>query len=184
MTQWQKYLRSRLVKDFSDSEDGSAAAEFAMVSIFFFSLVFGIIEIGTLIFANAVLENGLQETARMVRTGQVQLSETGEDDLKEKLCDSVKVLMSCDDDRLILDVRAFPSFDGASAPEPIVDGELEDDFQITPGNAGDVVLIRAFYLWDMQLPFLGPVLANLPDNQRLLTASSAFRNEPFGAILE
>ena len=183
MSQWQRYLRRRLVKDFAKEDDGAAAVEFALVSIIFFSVVFAIIEIGMLVFANAVLENGLQEAARMVRTGQVQLSEDGEADLKAKLCNSVKVLMSCEDDRLILDVRSFANFEGATAPPPIEDGELADDFQITPGNAGDVVLIRAFYLWDMQLPFLGPILADLPDNQRLLMATSAFRNEPFGAIL-
>ena len=184
MTQWQKYVRSRLVRNFAKQEDGTAAVEFSLIAILFFSVIFAIIEVGMLIFASAILENGLQDAARMVRTGQVQLSESGEDDLRNRLCQSVDVLMSCDESRLILDVRSFDDFDGATAPPPVVDGELADDFQITPGNAGDVVLIRAFYLWDTMLPFFGPILANLPDNQRLLSATTAFRNEPFGAILE
>jgi hypothetical protein len=44
------------------------------------------------------------------------------------------------------------------------------------------VLVRVFYQYKTWLPFVGSVLANLPNGNRLLSASAAFRNEPFKGV--
>ena len=46
-----------------------------------------------------------------------------------------------------------------------------------PGGPGDIVVVRLFYQW----PIYVSLLSNMTGNNRLLVATSAFRNEPFGA---
>jgi hypothetical protein len=58
----------------------------------------------------------------------------------------------------------------------------------TPGVGGDIVIVRAFYEWDLlaKLPIM-PVgnnhidtrLSNMPNGDRVLIATAVFRNEPF-----
>ncbi len=49
----------------------------------------------------------------------------------------------------------------------------------SPGNAGDIVVVRVFYQWPLFVTGLGYNIANLAGSKRLLTATAAFRNEPF-----
>jgi hypothetical protein len=46
------------------------------------------------------------------------------------------------------------------------------------GGAGDIVLIRAFYVCNIMSPF-ATGLANYTSTSRLLQSSVAFRNEPY-----
>jgi hypothetical protein len=48
-----------------------------------------------------------------------------------------------------------------------------------PGNAGDVVVVRLFYQWPTFVTALGFNLSNLSGNKILLSATAAFKNEPF-----
>ncbi len=63
-----------LLNRFRKSDDGAAAAEFAIVATPFFALMFGIIEVSLIYFGNVSLENGMMEAARQVRTGQLQIA--------------------------------------------------------------------------------------------------------------
>ena len=54
----------------ADAIKGSAAIEFAMVAPVFFMLLMGTIEAGVMFFAQSALQNALNDTARLVRTGQ------------------------------------------------------------------------------------------------------------------
>jgi hypothetical protein len=49
----------------------------------------------------------------------------------------------------------------------------------SPGNPGDIVVVRVFYQWPLFVTGLGYNIANLTGSKRLLTATAAFRNEPF-----
>ena len=53
------------------------------------------------------------------------------------------------------------------------------DFGWDPGDAGDIVLVRVFYRWSLLTPNFGGALSNMKDNQRLISAATVFRNEPF-----
>ena len=55
-----------------NSQRGSAALEFAVVAPVFFALMLGILEIGTMTFAQFALQNAVTQTGRLVRTGQAQ----------------------------------------------------------------------------------------------------------------
>ena len=73
----------------------------------------------------------------------------------------------------------FRSTDNPSAIDG--DGNLDDsDFEFSPGNANEIVVVRVFYEWELLTPVLSAPLANMSNGRRLLQATVAFRNEPFG----
>jgi hypothetical protein len=49
----------------------------------------------------------------------------------------------------------------------------------SPGGPGDIVVVRLFYQWPLIVTGLGYNIANLSGSKRLLTATAAFRNEPY-----
>jgi hypothetical protein len=48
-----------------------------------------------------------------------------------------------------------------------------------PGSGGDIVVVRLFYQWPLFVTGLGLDITNLSGSKRLLSATAAFRNEPF-----
>jgi Flp pilus assembly protein TadG len=168
---------------------GVAAIEFAMIAPLFFLMMFATVEVGLSYFANMTLENGVLETARLIRTGQAQQNAMSADEFREALCDEIDYMLSCDADTLSIDVRSFSDFSGAGYTDPFDgDGDLNGDLNgfetgqssATPG-AQDIVLVRAFYKWELFTPMFAYYYSNMPndDQIRLVTSSFAFRNEPY-----
>lgn len=166
---------SRFAKD----RDGAAAIEFAMVATPFFMLLFGIIEIAMIFFASAVIEDGVAEAARDIRTGRLQSAGQSEQDFRAAICQRIELIADCS--RLRVDVRTFENFSSSSFGAPTgPDGELDDSgFQFDPGEAGDVVVVRVFYDWQLLGPGFVNGLSNMPGNRRLIASATAFRNEPY-----
>ena len=105
---------------------------------------------------------------------------------RDTLCERIKMLLSCDSDKLFIDVRSFSSFGGSSFPQALdEDGELNpnlDSYQIGSSSTSSdnaIILVRAFYKWPLFTPVFAEYFRNMPDNVRLISASVAFRNEPF-----
>lgn len=166
-------------KSFARSTKGVTAVEFALVAMPFFLLLFGILETVLVFFANAVLENGLEVVARKIRTGEVQTQNMSEAQFKQLLCNEVSALLACDS-HLALDVRPSSNFASIQFTDPLDGGgNLRTDFTFDPGNAGQVILARAFYRWDVMTPLIGATMSNMANGERLLVSSIAFRNEPF-----
>jgi hypothetical protein len=49
----------------------------------------------------------------------------------------------------------------------------------SPGAPGDIVVVRLFYQWPIFVTKFGFNIANLTGSKRLLTATAAFKNEPY-----
>ena len=161
---------------------GVAAVEFAMIAMPFFFLIFGLLEICVIFIMSSVLEHGLNEAARGIRTGQLQATEDFDKAAFEKvLCAEVFDLFACEG-KVQLDVKTYDDFASTSNPSAIdEDGNLDtEDFGFDPGGSNDIVVVRAFYEWDLMTPLLSAPLANLSGNRRLLQSTVVFRNEPFG----
>ncbi len=62
-----------------------------------------------------------------------------------------------------------------------IDGNKKfiNNMQYNPGGKGAIVVVRLFYQWPLFVTGLGYNIANLAGGQRLLTATAAFKNEPF-----
>lgn len=171
----------RRLRRFRRNRDGSAAVEFALVAPLFFALLFAIIETGLVFFASQTLETATQDVARLVLTGQAQKTGLTQNQFKEEVCKRLTALFDCKSG-ISIDVESFPSFSTISLPDAI-DGarNFVPPAQYNPGNACDVVVVRLFYPWQLYVTGLGYDLSNLAGGKRLLSATAAFRNEPFGS---
>ena len=175
--------RWKAFRRFGRARDGMAALEFAIVVLPFFLLTIGLAEISMIGFAQTSLDFAVSETARQIRTGRAQMGGLSEGEIQESLCDEVNnfVVLSCDGN-LFLDVNRFDSFVDADngVQNPIQDGEFQDPgFQYNPGAPSDIVVVRAYYRWEIMTPMFEPVFSNVSDGQRILVSTMMFRNEPY-----
>ena len=181
----------RIGKRFRGEEDGATAIEFAMVIGPFLGLLFAIMEIALIYFAEFSIDNGVHKAARLIRLGQVQKAGMSQATFKSAVCADIPSFMACDSD-VIIDVRSFNSFGEAAAnlPNPLKpDGTLSGNFaKFIPGGPAKVVVVTLFYDWRMftKMPGLGDFtgkiglgLGNMPDGSRLISASTAFRTETY-----
>lgn len=167
-----------LLRRLHDDRSGATALEFAIIATPFFALMLALIEVSLVFFANFTLENAVDQAGRMIRTGQVQQQGFSEAQFRQAICDNATVVFDCMAG-LKLDVVKFDDFSGVNLPDPLdADGELRTDFGFDPGVGGSVVVVRAFYEWDLIANLPGG-LGNTPSGGRLLMATAAFRNEPF-----
>jgi len=174
-------FRIRLVRRFMGDGRGAAAIEFAIVAIPFFALVFAIIETAIVFFAGQVLDTAVQNSARLIRTGQVQQQGMNQADFRQDVCERLSGMFECGS-RLFVDVQTYSSFGAVSYEPPIEEDEEEfdeEDEAYAPGGAGEIVVVRVFYAWPVILDFFGLDLSNMAGGNRLLGSVAAFRNEPF-----
>ena len=186
------------------SDQGSAAMEFAFVAPIFFALMLGIMEIGVMTFAQFALQNAVTNAGRLIRTGQAQSINpatanqcvnnaiagnytTGEGWFRGQICCGVSALLDCGTNKLFVNVS---STNGGFTSGTSFAGALSNvSNSYAPGNACDVVLIRATYSWTVWFPGLAKLLnsnnapnylVNMTDGSgHLLSGTAAFRNEPF-----
>lgn len=169
---------------FRRSKGGSAAVEFALVAPLFFALLFAMLEYALMFFAAQVLETATQDTARLVLTGQAKAGNFDRDKFKEKFCEHIVALFNCETG-VSIDVNAYSSF-GAITPADLAlpldsDGNFTGTMRYNPGEQNQIVVVRVFYPWRFYVLNLGFDITNMAGGKRLLMASFAFRNEPFGA---
>jgi Flp pilus assembly protein TadG len=139
-------------------------------------LLFAMTEVGLVFFANYSLENGVTEAARLIRTGQAQQQAFDAAKFKAQVCKYLSAPLQCA--KVQVDVRKFANFSSSQLTNANADGTVNTQFN--PGVGGDVVVVRAFYDWNVmaKLP-RGVALSNMGNGDRMLVATVAFRNEPF-----
>jgi Flp pilus assembly protein TadG len=174
----------------ADAIKGSAAIEFALIAPVFFILLMGTIETGVIFFAQSTLQNAVNDTARLVRTGQTGCYTTSggncvamtQAQFRTQLCSEASALLQdCNGASLQFDVTAYPSgFSNASNSSPLDGGgNLPTLTVFNVGSACDVVLVRAFYKWQVFTPGLAFFLQNVAGGYHLVSTAAAFRNEPY-----
>jgi len=166
-------------RHFSRDRKGSAAIEFAVVAPLFFALLFAIIESALVFFAGQVLETAVQDSARKILTGQAQNANFSAAQFKTELCGRISALLNCSGG-VFIDVQSYPSFSVVEITDPVDSGKnFVPTMRYAPGGAGDIVVVRAFYQWQLYVTGLGYDISNLSGGKRLLSATTAFRNEPY-----
>ena len=175
-------VTARMAARFHGHKSGSAAVEFALVAPMFFALLFAIIETGLVFFASQSLETALQDSARTIMTGEAQITSLTKQSFKTNIvCANVNVLFDCENG-IYVDVQSYPSgFGSVRISDPILGGSFVDNTQYNPGGPGDIVIVRLFYQWPLFVTGLGYNIANLSGSKRLLSATAAFKNEPYPA---
>lgn len=163
---------------FRRNRGGSAAVEFALVAPVFFALLFAIIETAIIFFAGQVLETIAQDSARQIMTGQAQTANYTQAQFKTYVCSRIPALFTCTD--VFVEVKSYETFPDVVVNEPIDGGKnFIPPTTYCPGRAGDIVVVRLFYQWPLFVTGLGYNISNLVGSKRLLSATAAFRNEPF-----
>jgi Flp pilus assembly pilin Flp len=195
---WTKHRDKTLARD----DSGVTAVEFALVAGPFFLFVVALIELGLTFWADSLLDEATQTTARKIRTGQLQaqaaeLSEayttgsgglngessggsSGEEPMtvqelfKQNLCDSMGSLIDCSEEsRIKFDVRKYQDFDDVDMTPPESDEEGGMVIsQFQPGARDEVILVRTYYKWGLMTPWMKYLLRNKVDSQGNLLLSS------------
>jgi Flp pilus assembly protein TadG len=162
------------------NRDGSAAVEFALVGLPFCFMVFAILEVALIFTLDSVLENAAIDTGRLVRTGQASAQGMTAEQFKAQLCSRMSIFSSDCASRATIDVRVIPQFNTAP-PDPLA-GEGFDPSSLTYANGapGNLVLVRVWYEHPLLTSFLSQGLSQVGDRTAVLTATTAFRNEPPG----
>jgi Flp pilus assembly protein TadG len=163
-------------------ESGSAAVEFAVIAPVFFFLMFVIAETALVFIAEQVMDNAVFETARLIRTGQVQGTMSTEE-FQTEVCNRMSVFVDCDGGDFYLEVKAFGGFEelknSMNASPTDEEEEFKDPGAFDFGEPSEVVLVRAYYQWPTNAIFGSLSLKNMANGKRLIGSFAAFRNEPF-----
>src|SRR5436305_7484736 len=175
-----RMINVRIVRRFARGEDGAAAVEFAMVAAPFLALMFAIMETALVFFASQTLETAVADSARLIMTGQAQSQSFSQAQFKTSVCAKISGLFDCAGG-LQIDVKTYSSFGSVDNSAPLdANGNLKTNFGYHPGGPGDIVVVRLMYQWPVYASLLGFNLGNMAGNKRLIMATAAFRNEPYG----
>lgn len=174
-----KIFRVSTLRRFTRRDDGAAALEFGMVAAPFLALMFAIMETALVFFASQTLETAVADSARLIMTGQAQSQSFDAVAFKGSVCSKIGGLFNCQAG-LYVDVKTYPKFSDVDNSPPTIkpDGTIATSYNA--GGPGDIVVVRLMYQWPVYASLLGFNLSNVGGNKRLLIATAAFRNEPYG----
>lgn len=168
---------------YAEDKRGVAAVEFAMIAAPFFFLIFALLEVCLLFIMSTVMEHAIQESSRMIRTGQAQQDASFDEvAFRQSICDQLFGMMDCDSSKLHIDVQSISNFSGTNTASPLDEDGNFDDAQMgyNPGTPNSVVAVRVFYEWDLITPIISAPLKNMAGNKHLISSTTVFRNEPYG----
>jgi len=167
---------ARAMRRLVRKEDGSAAVEFGIVAAPFLLLIFAIMETALVFFSGQALETAVADSARLIMTGQAQSQGFSQAQFKNAVCARIFGLFDCANG-VHVDVKTFTSFANVNLTPPLDGGgNFQPNMGYQPGGPGEIVVVRLFYQW----PIFVSLLENMSGHKRLLVATAAFRNEPYG----
>ena len=115
----------------------------------------------------------------LILTGQAQTAGWTQAAFKTQVCNNIVALFDCAN-KLYVNVQNYSDFNSATATPPYNNGQLDTTkMQYTPGTAGSVVVVSLYYQWPIYVSLLSDNLSKQSGNNRLLVATSAFKNEPY-----
>jgi Flp pilus assembly protein TadG len=160
---------------------GATAIEFALVALPLMALLIAVLEVTTTFFAQQVLETAAERGARLLMTGTVQKNNMTAADFKNKVCTYLPGFLKCA--RLVIDVDVATDFSLADTTAPAVtldaNGNPTGTRTFRLGSPGEIVIMKAMYVWDVQAGPLGFDLSTLSRGKRLLMTTSVFKAEQY-----
>jgi Flp pilus assembly protein TadG len=187
---WRRHLTDRApgwsgFKRFGKNEGGSTAIEFAMVSIPFFFLVFALFGFALYFFVMNSLDKGMDQSSRLLRTGQAQKANMTVNGFKQSVCNLAGGWIICP--KVQVFVQKFPDWTSV-APTTCLNsnGSVNtnsasgtDQIAQYSGTASQIVIVTTCYKWEFaqKIPFLS--LGNMSDGSLMMQTATAFRTEPY-----
>lgn len=163
----------RAHKAFRRDEQGATAVEFALIAPLLFLALFSMVEIGMLAMISSGLDNAVFETSRRIRTGRDDGPASAaafEDQVCARMAGNANDCRS----RLTISVQKFDRFADANA---IVEARPAGEFNT--GSAGDIIIVKADYVWPMLTPFISNAYGHDEPMTVTLASRAAFKNEPY-----
>ncbi|MBY5762219.1 TadE/TadG family type IV pilus assembly protein [Rhizobium laguerreae] len=193
-----RFLRFRAL---ARSRDGAAAIEFALLAIPYFLVIFAILETFVAFAAEELVSNGVDTISRRMRTGQItynlgRTTDMNQAQFRQAFCDEVSILIRCSatevatPSKLYLDVQTFSTFSAIPTTIPKVSTDKYADinpaaFKYTPGGAGTINMLRAYYRWEIITDLVRPYITTIRPSggsmpsQYLIVGTAAFQNEQY-----
>ena len=176
------FARFRKTRRLLRDDGGAAAVEFAMVAIPFLFLILASLQIATIFFFDQALQTLTQKSARDLMTGNAQLANLTQSQFQTVVCNDAPSFFNCSN--LMVDVESASAYSSISTTPLTLtynaQGQVTNTWSYSPGNPGDIVILRVMYNWPV---FGGPMmlgLVNQPNNNHLLIGTAVFKNEPYG----
>jgi Flp pilus assembly protein TadG len=169
------------LRRFVRAREGATAVEFAMVAAPFLFMLFAVVELGLVFMVLVTLDNATTQSARRIRTGELQnAGGASAASFKTDICNRMDWIRSNCLANLNVDVRTYTQFSNANEVSPISNGTFNAGvLTFNPGTASSIVVVRSYYKWKLFTPFLDQAMSKLNGGTAVLTATAAFRNEPY-----
>lgn len=159
------------------SVSGGTLIEFAFVAPFVVLVLTATAEVAVTLFVDATISGAAEGAARDIRTGRVQENENPLDAFQTRLCDSLFGLADCA--RVVFDVRTFDDFSSVDMSIQLDEEGNLTGAQFSPGNSGQITIVRVSYRWQFLTPVMGELLSSDGSGGLLLLSTMAFQNEPY-----
>jgi Flp pilus assembly protein TadG len=175
----------RFLARFARAERGVTAVEFGFVALPMLVLIFGALELALVFLVSTTLDAATETASRQIRTGNFQISAANsKTDFKSLVCTNMSWLNDRCASGLWVDVRTFGTFAALATAQPLKLTTFKPGGPATCFAAGqptDIVLVRTYFVWNLFTPLLNNALENMGggSGERLITATTAFKNEPF-----
>ncbi|WP_061930011.1 TadE/TadG family type IV pilus assembly protein [Aureimonas sp. AU22] len=164
---------AREIRSFYARKDGVTAVEFGLLATPFFLVVFFILETSLVFMAETSINNAVERVAREVRLGSPIATTDGE--LRSLICAEVGYLLDCE--KLHIDLRRYPTFEGISIPPIVQDGSIATTFEA--GESSIVMSLRVAYEWPIITNFMQRYLSTLESGNHLIVVGTFLKSEPY-----
>ncbi|MBI1649901.1 TadE/TadG family type IV pilus assembly protein [Hyphomicrobium sulfonivorans] len=174
------------LSDFHRNERGSTAIEFAVIGGALIFFILGIVGLGIFFLVNSSLQSGVENAARIIRTGQSNEAKMNVTSFRQAVCDSMNAAIDCN--KLSILVQTAPDWANLNLAPCVVNGKMsastgngDDLLSKHAGDAEEVAVVTVCYQWDMAKSFPFLKLGNQSDGSgaAIMQAATAFRSEPY-----
>lgn len=161
-------------------ERGATIIEFAFVATPLAAIMVAILQTSLVFFAQQNLETVVQQSARLLLTGQAQKAGMTATQYQTAVCAKLPAFLKCAN--VIVDVQTVSDFSSANTspltPTYDANGKATNN-KYLPGGPGSINVVRIMYVWNVGKGPLGFDLSTMSNQQRLLVATSVFKTEPY-----
>lgn len=192
-------LRFASLRRFGRDEQGATAVEFALVLTPFLMFILVLIGCSLYFFVSNSLERGMDQTSRLIRTGEAVTDQMTVAQFKQAICDGAGGWIQCD--KLQVWAQSWSDWSTIGINNPTDDTGFNangihacvdqnnaasvnnrnpsDPIATYTGGASSVVIVTTCYQWEYasKLPFIH--LGNMQNGTMMIQSSTAFRTEPF-----
>jgi Flp pilus assembly protein TadG len=162
----------RVLAAFARRQDGSPAAEFALVAPIFIVLIFATAQVAIIYIAEAFLETAAEEGARTVLTNNA--SSMTATQFKTAVCNNLPVLFTCGNVMINLSQAASETSINTAAPTFNSDGTLANPTTYSVPTSGQIGVLQVFYEWPVLGLPLGFTFGYLGNGAYLMLSTQVF----------